>query len=74
VPFKDGLICLGNPLLRIQIVLLDGAGAGSTTISIVTKGGVAPGDTRYYQEWYRDPTGACGLFSNLTNALIVDWE
>jgi len=44
--------------------------------SIVTEGGVSPGDTRYYQSWFRDGGGlsVCGLNSNLTNGLQVDWQ
>ena len=55
--------------------ILDGDGAGSTTGSIVTGGGVSPGETRYYQQWYRDPGGVspCGFGSNFSNALQIDW-
>ena len=74
VLFRDGLICLGNPLHRMELIQLDATGSGSSSVSVVTKGGVVPGDTRYYQQWYRDPAGPCGLSSNLTNALIVLWE
>ncbi len=74
-PFKDGLLCAGSPSVRIETVNLDGAGIGRTTSSIATVGGVSPGQTRYYQHWFRDPvTSACGQGSNLSQAIQVDWH
>ena len=74
-PFKDGAFCLGNPTVRVEAVALDADGAGMTSGSIVTRGEVVPGDTRYYQQWFLDPGGSpCGSGSNFTNAVRIDWR
>ncbi|MCB9914817.1 MAG: hypothetical protein H6828_06655 [Planctomycetes bacterium] len=72
-PFRDGVLCAGNPKLRLATVQLDGAGAASLWPAWSAVSGVTPGAARVYQVWYRDPVGPCGQGSNLSSALRVLW-
>ena len=75
LPFKDGLLCLGNPTERIEVLSAGPNGNGSSTTSIATNGNVLPGKTNYYQYWYRDPQiSACGSGSNLSSGVFMTWK
>ena len=73
-PFRDGLLCAGSPVIRLEPVVLDVAGAGASNVSIATKGHVTPGASRVYQAWFRDLHGPCAQGSNLSSALRIDWQ
>ena len=73
--FGDGLRCAGGSVRRLEVVTASVTGNSQTSVGIASLGAVAPGDTKRYQLWYRDPTGSpCGTGFNFPNGLEVVWE
>ncbi len=75
--FGDGLRCAGGATVRLA-TKTNAAGtstypvAGNVLISV--RGGVAAGDVRTYQCWYRNAAAFCSPSTfNLTNGLQVTW-
>ena len=75
VLWGDGLSCAGGALKRLQLRFADPTGTSATTIGISAKAGnISPGDTKYYQIWYRDPAGSpCGHDFNSSNGYAITW-
>jgi len=71
--FGDGLRCAAGQVQRLQLVFASGQGEASSSTSVVAAGGPLPGQTRYYQWWYRDLGGPCGSGFNLSNAVRISW-
>ena len=76
-PMGDGLRCVGGGVVRIQTRMADAVGSSHTTRSISQKAGVLPGDTKYYQVWYRTnalpPCGYGVNDFNTTNGYRIVW-
>ncbi len=79
----DGLQCAGGQLKRLGVRFSDATGASDTsgwaTPISVKAGNVMAGDTKRYQLWYRDNSGAqpCGVGVNdfnATNGYVVTWS
>lgn len=75
-PFRDGIFCMGGFTTRVQAAMMDGDGNTATSGSLAVAAALVPGQTRYYQWWYRDPGGLspCGTGSNFSSGLEVVWE
>ncbi len=71
--FGDGLRCAGGGVVRLQIRNSGMSGSSFTTVNIGSIGGVAPGDVKRYQLWFRDTAGLCGSGFNFTNGVEVTW-
>jgi hypothetical protein len=70
VIFGDGLRCAGGSVKRLGVRQADAAGHASWNSNLSVSGGWTAGDTRRFQVWYRDPTGApCGTGFNLSHGL-----
>ena len=73
--FGDGLRCAGGGVIRMQVRFADSNGSSQTNIDIPSTGGALPGDTKYYQLWYRDPvTSPCGSLFNLSNGVEITYN
>jgi len=69
--FGDGLRCVTGSLVRLGIQFADPVGFAEWGPGHVGALGVQAGDTRYFQVWYRNNAGPCGLGFNLTNGVQV---
>ena len=70
-PVGNGTICIGNPIVRMDLVQSDLLGQVIYYVDVTAPapgGPVAVGETWNYQLWYRD-----GASSNFTDAVEVTW-
>jgi len=75
VVFGDGLRCAGGNVIRLHTEQMNGNGDATLTGTVQTNGGGGvPGQTLYYQGWYRDPQlSPCGFTFNLTNGVAITY-
>ena len=85
LPFGDGFRCVdtgGVGLFRYnppqnsgsEGLMNLGPGIVTRSQSFPMNGHIDPGETWYFQGWYRDPMGPCGTAFNLSNGLAVTFE
>ena len=87
VPFGQGVRCVGGTLKRLYVKSPGGTGGVTAPVgadpTVSTQSAnlgdpIAPGSTRYYMAYYRDPIvlGGCAANAtfNATNALQVAWQ
>jgi FG-GAP repeat len=83
-PYGDGNICVGpgdKGLFRYPagssgpegVITLGPGIVAYSHANFPTTGHIQPGDTWYFQAWYRDPNGPCGTGFNLSNGLKVEF-
>ncbi|MDP6538845.1 MAG: hypothetical protein QF903_12885 [Planctomycetota bacterium] len=75
IVFGDGLRCAGGSVVRLNVEVMDSNGDTNLSGTIQSNGGGgAPGESRYYQGWYRDPAlSPCGASFNLSNGVQIDF-
>lgn len=74
IPFYDGLFCTNTQSIRLGVRFCGVGGTATWGPGIAALGNFNPGTVRHFQVWYRDPGGACGNGSNLSNALSVTYR
>ncbi len=65
VPFGNGFRCVGNPITRLGVLLIDGLGTAFLPLDF-TSGSltqITPGTTWSFQLWYRNPAGGGAGFN-----------
>ncbi len=72
-PFGDGLRCVEGGIVRLGVRFANGVGTAQWGPGFAAQLGLSPGDTRYFQAWYRNNTGPCGTGFNLTNGLQINF-
>ncbi len=77
VPFLSGIRCVGGSVVRLAKLPNTPGGQASMPMQgfppLHQMIGAQPGQTTYFQFWYRDPGGPCGSSANMSNGLRVVW-
>ena len=74
LPFRDGILCMGSPTERIEVLFTDATGFAQSASDVAAEGAVGASDFRGYQVWYRDPSvSSCGTGSIFTVGVIGAW-
>jgi len=71
--FGEGIRCVSTPILRVETPVFFGSGGAASKhldMTAAAQSNIQPADTRYFQIWYRDPTGGSSGF-NLSNGLEI---
>lgn len=75
-PLGHGVLCAGGQIGRLSIAVSDGSGVANHAFDNTASLGGAPavvaGETRYFQNWFRDTTWGLSIF-NFTNAVGVQF-
>lgn len=77
LPLGDGLRCAGTGVVRLGAHTTSADGSSRWGPNLQAGTGVVwlPGDVRFFQIWYRDPTGSpCGSGFNLTNGVEIQFS
>lgn len=75
VAFGDGLRCAGGGVRRLGVRFPSGLGQASWGPGLGAAGGWTAGDVRYFQAWYRNPSGSpCGTNFNLSHGVEVVFQ
>lgn len=83
-PFGDGLLCVGAGTLGyLRYTPKTTTAVGTATwgpklcswgqSNFPPEAWIDPGETWYFQAWFRDPEGPCGAGLNLTNGLALTY-
>ena len=75
VVLGDGLRCVGGGIQRLTVQVSDATGGAAWGGGLIAGAGWTPGDTRFFQVWYRDPSGGpCASGFNLSNGLEIQFS
>jgi len=79
-PLGDGVRCAGGGLIRLKVKTTDPSGYADSSPAVITARSasfghtIQPGETLYYQWWFRDANGSpCSTESNTSNGYKITW-